>query len=90
MYFSVMVTLIATALGLVATPIATLVMISLDIPFTVIQSGDLVWTFSDPVGLLLSLVFAGLGLLLATGTMHLARWTGKVHGKFAKALLVSD
>jgi len=23
-------------------------------------------------------------------TMHLARWTGAVHGKFAKALLVSD
>ena len=23
-------------------------------------------------------------------TMHIARWTGKVHGKFAKALLVSD
>jgi len=23
-------------------------------------------------------------------TMHLARWTGKVHGRFAKALLVSD
>jgi hypothetical protein len=27
---------------------------------------------------------------LVTSTMHLARWIGMVHGKFAKALLVSD
>ena len=29
-------------------------------------------------------------LSIATATMHLARWTGKVHGRFAKATLVSD
>ena len=89
-YFSFMVTFLALSLGLVVTPIATLVMIALDIPFTIIQSGDLVWQLSDPLGLLLSLVFAGLGVMIATGCMHLARFVGKIHGKFAKALLVSD
>jgi hypothetical protein len=36
------------------------------------------------------LLLAVLDIALATVTMHLARWTGAVHGKFAKALLVSD
>jgi hypothetical protein len=30
------------------------------------------------------------GALLLVLTLHLARWIGQVHGKFAKALLVSD
>jgi len=29
-------------------------------------------------------------VMIATGCMHLARFVGKIHGKFAKALLVSD
>jgi hypothetical protein len=38
----------------------------------------------------MTLLTAAFGVGLATATMHLARWTGKIHGKFAKALLVSD
>jgi len=89
-YFSLMVTVLALALGLIATPIAGAVMISMEIPFQVIHSGDLAWTLSNSGGLLLTLVFAALGVVIATGAMHLARWVGKVHSKFAKALLVSD
>lgn len=89
-YFSVLITFLSLALGLIATPVAALVMINMGIPFQVLQSGDIVWNLSGPGGFLLSLVFAGLGVLIATCTMHLARWVGKTHGKFAKALLVSD
>ena len=30
------------------------------------------------------------GILLWTGTMHLVRWVGSLHGRYAKALLVSE
>jgi hypothetical protein len=89
-YFSVMVTFLALALGLIATPILTIVMISMGIPFEIFQSGSMVWTLSDPAGIVLSLAFASLGVVIATAMMHLARLVGRVHGKFAKALLVSD
>ena len=49
-------------------------------------SGEVIWYVPD----YLTPLIAVFGVLLATATMHIARWTGKVHGKFAKALLVSD
>jgi hypothetical protein len=30
------------------------------------------------------------GILLWTLTMHLVRWIGSLHGRYAKALLVTD
>ena len=89
-YFSVMVTLIALSISFMATPIGAIVMMAKDIPFEIFSSGDMVWTMSDPAGFTLTLLIAGLGFLIGTCTMHIARWVGKVHGKFAKALLVSD
>lgn len=89
-YFSVMVTLIAVSISFIATPVGAIVMMAKDIPFEIFRSGDIVWTMSDPAGLTLTLLIAGLGFLIGTCTMHIARWVGKVHGKFAKALLVSD
>jgi len=89
-YFSVMVTLIAVSISFIATPVGAIVMMAKDIPFEIFRSGDIVWTVSDPAGLTLTLLIAGLGFLIGTCTMHIARWVGKVHGKFAKALLVSD
>ena len=89
-YFTVMVTLLAVSISFTATPIGAIVMMAKDIPFEIFSSGDMVWTLSDPAGFLLTLLIAGLGFLIATVTMHIARWVGKVHGKFAKALLVSD
>ena len=89
-YFTVMVTVIAIAVSFIATPIGAIVMMSQNIPFEIFSTGDMVWVISDTAGFLITLVLSGLGVLLATGSMHLARWIGKVHGKFAKALLVSD
>jgi len=82
-YFTVMVTLIALAAGFIAAPIAAIVF---NVPFEAISYGEVIWYLPD----YLTPLIAVLGVLLATATMHVARWTGKVHGKFAKALLVSD
>ena len=82
-YFTVMVTLIALALAFIATPIAAIVF---NIPFEAISYGEIIWYVPD----YLTPLIAVFGVFLATFTMHLARWTGKVHGKFAKATLVSD
>jgi hypothetical protein len=89
-YFTVMITLIALSLSFVLTPLASLVMISRDIPIYVINSGDIVWSISDSSAILLSLGLAVLGAMLGTASMHLARVIGRLHGNFAKALLVSD
>ena len=89
-YFTVMVTLLAVSISFIATPIGAIVMMAKDIPFAIFSTGDMVWTLSDPTGFLLTMLIAGLGFLIGTCTMHVARWVGKVHGKFAKALLVSD
>ncbi len=89
-YFTVMVTLLAVSISFMATPIGAIVMMAKDIPFDIFSSGDMVWTVSDPAGFMLTLLIAVLGFLIGTCTMHIARWIGKVHGKFAKALLVSD
>jgi len=89
-YFSLTVTLIALALSFIATPAGALVMINLGIPFEILQSGDLIWYLSDAQAMGLSVGICALGVVILTSYMHFARWIGKVHGKFAKALLVSD
>lgn len=83
-YFTVIVTLISLALGCIAAPIAAIVW---NVPiFDGISNGEVIWQLPD----YLTPLVAVFGVFLATVTMHLARWTGKFHGKFAKALLVSD
>ncbi len=82
-YFTVMVTLIALAGAFIATPIAAIVF---NVPFEAISYGEVIWYIPD----YLTPLIAVFGVFLATVTMHIARWTGKFHGKFAKALLVSD
>jgi hypothetical protein len=82
-YFTVIITLISLSLGLIAAPIAS---IFFDLPMMLIQNRDFYWEMPK----YLTPLLAVLGVGLATGTMHVARWIGKIHGKFAKALLVSD
>lgn len=89
-YFTVMVTLIALAVGFVASPAAVVYMIASGLPVTIIHTANFSWVMSPALAILTSLVIACLGMGIATTTMHIARWVGKVHGKFAKALLVSD
>ncbi len=80
-YFSVTVTLTAVSLAFIAAPIATMVF---NLP--VVQFGSTQYFLPN---YLTPLVTIG-GALLLTLTLHLARWVGWAHGRFAKALLVSD
>lgn len=80
-YFTVTVTMLALSLSFIAAPILTIVF---NLP--VVMMGDVVYHLPDWLTPVVSLG----GIFLATVTLHLARWTGKQHGKLAKALLVSD
>jgi uncharacterized membrane protein len=80
-YFTVMITLIAVSLVFLMSPITTIVF---NVPLVTL--GHTVYHLPD----WMTLLTAAFGVGLATATLHLARWTGKIHGKFAKALLVSD
>lgn len=80
-YFTVIVVLISISVAFIITPIAT---IFFNLPFTI--DFDANHTYLLPAWL--TPLVSVLGLALATGTLHLARWVGKFHGKFAKALLV--
>jgi hypothetical protein len=82
-YFSVMITLIATALGCIVAPIAAFFF---DVPIMTFGTGANQWHLPEYLTPLMSI----LGVFLAAASMHLARFIGRIHGKFAKALLVSD
>jgi len=77
-YFSVLITLIAISLSGIAMPILQL---GFDIPIN-INSGSYYLA-----GWMLPLVVVA-GILLATLTMHLAKYVGRMHGALAKILLV--
>ena len=80
-YFTVFITLVALSLGFILNPILVLI---LDVPL--IHFGGNAYSTSPE--LMPFFVIAGLILLLAT--MHLAKFVGRQHGMFAKALLVGD
>jgi len=82
-YFTVMVTLISLALACIASPVAAYVF---HLPFGSFSNGQVIWALPE----YLTPLLAAAGVALASATMHLARWVGRIHGKFAKALLVSD
>jgi len=77
-YFTVFITLIALSLSGIAIPILQL---GFDIPVN-INGGSYYLA-----GWMVSLVVVA-GILLATLTMHLAKYIGRMHGALAKALLV--
>jgi hypothetical protein len=80
-YFTVFVSLIAGSVGLILKPISELVW---GIPSFII--GD--YGYYTPTWLFPFCVIGGVLLLFAT--MHLAKYTGKLHGAFAKAMLVRE
>ncbi len=77
-YFSVFITLIALSLSGIAMPILQL---GFDIPININGASY------DLAGWMLPLVVVA-GFLLATLTMHLAKYVGRMHGALSKALLV--
>jgi len=78
-YFTVLVTLIAVSLYCIALPVLQL---GFDLPISYINGV----TYYLVTWMLPLTVIAG--ILLATLTMHLARYLGRQHGALAKALLV--
>ncbi|GAI32428.1 unnamed protein product, partial [marine sediment metagenome] len=78
LYFSVFITLIALSLYGIVMPILQL---GYDIPVNINNASY----YLD--GWMLFLVVIA-GILLATVTMHVAKYVGQVHGALAKALLV--
>ena len=81
LYFSLIVILFSFSIGLMAMP---LVQSITDFPF--VSIGSLRYylpSWSTPLFLLA-------GFIIWTLTMHLGRWIGQLHGKYAKAFLVTD
>ena len=82
-YFSAIVTLVSLSLALLISPILAYVF---HLPIGTFVDGEVIWHLPE----YLTPLYSILGVGIATTTMHIARWVGSIHGKFAKALLVSD
>jgi uncharacterized membrane protein len=80
LYFNVLVILLATSLSGIAIPIVQEVF---NLP--IVTTYDLQYYLPQWGYPLVVLA----GILLWTSTMHLVRWVGGLHGRYAKALLVS-
>jgi hypothetical protein len=81
-YFVVLMTVFAISLTGLAIPVLQELF---DIPVVHVGSG---WYRYVPDGFYPLTVLAG--ILLWTLTMHLVKWVGGLHGRYAKALLVTD
>ncbi len=80
-YFTVMITSIAVSIALIFAPIMQFLLVYDIVYFGGEGYGPPTWT----------LPFVSLGgILLITIIMHLAKLVGKLHGRWAKLLLVSD
>ncbi len=80
-YFTVIVALISTGAWLIGRPFFEL---AFDLPAYVI--GD--YGYFTPVWLMPFSIIGG--ILLITATMHLAKYTARLHGAFAKVMLVRE
>jgi uncharacterized membrane protein len=80
-YFSVFITLFALSMGLVATPVITL---GFGLPVFTTDTSQIflnVWVMP---------VVVVVGVLIFFLTLHLAKVTGNLHGRLAKAMLVRE
>ena len=80
-YFTLMITLVTTSIACIFAPMVQVLMNVSLIHF----GGEMYYA---PLWVL-PLITVG-GILLLTITMHIAKFVGKIHGKYAKALLVSE
>jgi len=81
LYFSVIVTLFSLSVSFMAAPLIQSIA-----DFPLLSIGEMRYylpSWSTPLFLLI-------GFLIWTITMHLGRWIGQVHGKYAKMFLVTD
>jgi uncharacterized membrane protein len=80
-YFSVFISLIAVSLGLVATPVIEL---GFGLPlFTLENSQFYLNGWVMPIAVVV-------GILIFILTLHLVKFTGNIHGRLAKAMLVRE
>jgi uncharacterized membrane protein len=80
-YFSLIVTLFSLSIALMAAPLVQSIT-----DFPLLSIGEMRYylpAWSTPLFLLV-------GFLIWTITMHLGRWIGQVHGKYAKMFLVAE
>ena len=80
-YFSVIVTLFTLSVSFMVAPLIQSIT-----DFPLLSLGEMKYylpSWSTPLFLLL-------GFLIWTTTMHLGRWIGQLHGKYAKIFLVTD
>ena len=82
-YFAIVTIGIATSIALIATPIAA----ALGFEGTVMLDGYDLWAMTAPWQWVLAVVG---GVLLLFITLHICRLIGRMHGKLAKAMLVSN
>lgn len=81
-YFTLMVVVIATSISLIIAPIIFLIW---NIPI-ISHTGDFEYFLPNWLMPLISLT----GFLMLTINMHIAKFVGKIHGRWAKLLLVND
>ncbi|WP_368562273.1 sensor domain-containing protein [Pseudoxanthomonas sp. UTMC 1351] len=82
LYFTLVVTLLSVSLAFVAAPLSLLLPHYFDVTF-------FHWSLTEQAPWLLPLVSI-VGILMLFATLHLARGVGKIHGQFAKLLLVRN
>ncbi len=80
-YFTIMVVLLSVSIATMFSPIVHIIW-----DFPIIQTGNFEYYLPNWLLPLLTIT----GFLLLTISMHLAKFVGKIHGKYAKALLVSE
>ena len=81
LYFTLMVTFIATSIALILAPVALII--------SNVSLVDIGGEYFNPSYWTLPFISIG-GFLILTISMHLAKLVGKLHGKWAKLLLVND
>lgn len=82
LYFTLVVTCLSVSLSFVAAPLSLLLPHYFDVTF-------FEWSLTEQAPWLLPLVSI-VGIVMLFATLHLARGVGKIHGQFAKLLLVRN
>ena len=80
-YFTIMIVMITVSIANIFAPLFHIIW-----DFPIIQTGSFEYYLPNWLLPLMTLF----GFLMLTITMHLAKFIGKIHGKYAKALLVSE
>lgn len=88
--FTIAVTLAALGIGLIGgSAVEMLQALGVDLPGDALHWGDTTRELSRGGSVLLAVCATVLGIVVLTALLHVARLTGRVHGKIAKLMLVA-